>query len=664
MPSYGYLRWGCQTIANPQQTIDYLTCSTEAPRVPFHVQVMSEPCASARAMDASGNRLPFTSPALDDAPWYSSTAPASNEFLGMIVSDMTGLDSTLKREMTPRAVGIGGGALGPMRAGHRELQVRATMYAASCEGMDYGMRWLTNTLYGGDCAPSDTCDLELWTGCPDDGSLAQSRWYLKRVSVLSGPTFADGPFDYSPCNIREVEFTVASEEPWLYRCPVNLTDKAMAITAPSTGCWSVCRWIDVRTELATQLLHTGAQGLDTFDLTFRAGPNRPFNATVRAWPNPHGDPSCNMIDRPVLGDSSWYYEVASNGTWTRWSIDGDDVISGEAVSGSGTITGATVAGSAATYRDIKVSLPKAVYTQPLRLANFRDCLLVGGSLTGGLVVDGWTGVAHLEGLQVSASAVGISGASTGSSSELHLREVRVSGCASTAVFVGEMDEVVIDGLSITNCGSRGLWFDPVNADGITQVAVRRFSAVTTSVTGDSVLFRQGGRYHTVLNNVFLGVPGNYSGADAWESYCGPEAELFPYEPLEGLGAYGLRWPSSSGIRGFLLPFWPGYDTVPNGSVGWQYVPSDVGLGTPCMDLEIVNLPQNYSLKIESSSRRIVGYDPAGRAIDGYAYVQVPSGQGLGWLETDCDPLCLKVDQRRGLEGDGATLEVEQLHREL
>lgn len=662
MPSYGYLKLGCTVLTNPQQTIDYLTCSTEAPRLPFHVQVMSEPCLSARATDASGFSVPFRSPALDDAPWYSATAERSNDFLGMIVSDITGLDSTLRREMTPRAVGIGGGALGPLRAGHREMTVRATMYAASCEGMDYGMRWLTNTLYGGGCGPDDLCDLEVWTGCPDDGTLSQSRWYLKNVSVLSGPTFADGPFDYSPCNIREVEFVLASEEPWLYRCPVSLTDKATAFTAPSTGCWSVCRWIDLRTELAIQFLHSGAQGLDTFDVTFRAGPRRPLNATVRAWVNTHGDPNCNLVDRITLGDQSWFYDVAADGTWVRWDIDSDEAISGTAVAGSGTITGATVAGSASTYRDIKVRLPKEPFAHPLRMENFRDGLLVGGELLGGLVVDGWTGVAHLEGLQVSASAVGISGSSTGSASELHIREVRVTGCSSTAVFVGEMDEVVIDGLAVTECGDRGLWLDPETTDGITQVIVQRFTASAASASGNMVFFRQGGRYHTLLNSVFLQVPEGYSGTDLWDSYCGPEAELFPYEPISGFGGMGVRWPSTSGIRGFLLPF--GYDTVPEGSVGWHYVPADVSLGTPCLDLEIVNLPQNHSIKIESSTRRIVGFDPAGRRIDGYGYIKVPSGQGLGWLETDCDPLCFKVEQRRGLEGDGATIEVEQLHREL
>ena len=294
MPSYGYLRLGCQTIANPQQTIDYLTCSTEAPRVPFHVQVMSEPCTAAR----TNLGQPFVSPAADEAPWYNGTA-ASGEFLGMIVSDMTGLDGTLKREITARAVGIGGGALGPMRAGHRELQVRATMYAASCEGMDHGIRWLTNTLYGGACGPSETCDLELWTGCPDNGTLNQSRWFLKNVSVLTGPTFAEGPLDYNPCNIREVEFTLASEEPWLYKCPVNLTDKATALTAPSTGCWTVCRWLDFRTELATTFNTSNpvgyVGGLDTFDLSFRAGPNRPLNAEVLAWSNTHGPSNLSLI---------------------------------------------------------------------------------------------------------------------------------------------------------------------------------------------------------------------------------------------------------------------------------------------------------------------------------------------------------------------------------
>ena len=356
--------------------------------------------------------------------------------------------------------------------------------------------------------------------------------------------------------------------------------------------------------------------------------------------------------------------MASDGTWTRWNIDSDYVISGRSVSGSGAITGTATPEAIDTYRDIKVQLPKSTYTHALRMEHFRDGLLVGGDLTGGLVVKDWTGVAHLEGLLVSASAVGISGASTGSQSELHVRQVRISGCSSTGLWVGHMDELLVDGLTIAESGQRALWMDPTSADGITQAVIRRYNAYTDTASGAKSLFRQGGRYHVLLQEVDLVVNNGYTGADRWESYCGPAWEFFDYEPLEDIGLQAVRWPSDSGIRGFLFPFLGGDDIVQAGTVGAHYSATDVPLGTPCMELAIVNLPQNHTLKIESSTRRIRAYDPSGKQVNGYAFVQVPDGKGFGWLETDCDPLCLKVVQRRAYEGDGATLEVIQLHREL
>jgi hypothetical protein len=349
-----------------------------------------------------------------------------------------------------------------------------------------------------------------------------------------------------------------------------------------------------------------------------------------------------------------------DGSWLRWNINSDDVVSGSSTSGSGTITGATVAGDSSTYRDIKIKLPRSTYTQPLRIVNFRDCSLVGGTLTGGIVLDGWSGVAHLEGLRVSASTVGISGGSTGAYSELRISETHISGCSHTALWIGKMDEVRIDGLSIAESGLRGLWLDPVEADGIAQVAIRRFSAYTNSTSGVKSLFRQGGRYHTSLSTVFLAARNGYTGSDLYDSYCGPMWETFLYEPI---GGNAVRWPSTSGIRGFVIPLDVG-DIIDPDSVGYHYASADVDLGTPCAWFEIVDLPQNHSLKIESSTRRIVGYDPSGNAINGYAFVRVPEGIGLEWLESDCDPLCVKVEQRRGLEGDGSTLYVEQLHRAL
>src|SRR5947209_6297333 len=49
----------------------------------------------------------FASPAADPAPWYDPLEPGAHDFLGFVLLDIEGYDSTLRRTVVPRIQGFG-----------------------------------------------------------------------------------------------------------------------------------------------------------------------------------------------------------------------------------------------------------------------------------------------------------------------------------------------------------------------------------------------------------------------------------------------------------------------------------------------------------------------------------------------------------------------------
>ncbi|MET7572954.1 hypothetical protein ABZT04_31335 [Streptomyces sp. NPDC005492] len=55
---------------------------------------------------------PYTTPAADQAPWYDPNVPASEDFAGLLVLSMDGIDDYPVKRSVTNAV-TGGGVLGP-----------------------------------------------------------------------------------------------------------------------------------------------------------------------------------------------------------------------------------------------------------------------------------------------------------------------------------------------------------------------------------------------------------------------------------------------------------------------------------------------------------------------------------------------------------------------
>jgi uncharacterized delta-60 repeat protein len=169
------------------------------------------------------------------APWYDPDVPESARFLGYIIEDLTGLESPTKRNITTKLSGSGGGVFGPYRNEPRQFQITALLFGCDIEAMDYGFRYLKDSLGYWACSKCETCNLEIATACqtfdlfsngyyetPLQDDVLRNRWYVYRASIVEGPMYADEPIPDVGCNIRRVQFVIAAEDPWLYQCPTDL----------------------------------------------------------------------------------------------------------------------------------------------------------------------------------------------------------------------------------------------------------------------------------------------------------------------------------------------------------------------------------------------------------------------------------------------------------
>jgi hypothetical protein len=186
--------------------------------------------------DGSSEPLVFTDVAGSDggspAPWYDPAHPDSEEFLGVLLTSLDGFDSTVSRTVTQRAGGIQGGSIGSQHLDARVLTMRGFLVASSCCGLEFGRRWLINTLSAAPCDPCGLCDITVRT-CPppaDGSDDDRGRWNLYDVALVDGPHETDRA---ECCDWAEFDATLTAGNPFLYK------QKQTCVTAtqlqPDTG---------------------------------------------------------------------------------------------------------------------------------------------------------------------------------------------------------------------------------------------------------------------------------------------------------------------------------------------------------------------------------------------------------------------------------------------
>lgn len=156
-----WLQYGDTEIVNLSRTLAYVGNGL-AP-----VGAYPPSCVACDNLRESLGDQEYTSPIVDDAPWYSSAQQGSQDFAGLAVVDITGLEgSTTTVEVTEK---LGDGGLpGGRRATSRTIAVTADLFGRTPESVNAGLAWLTAALHPPCVSTGCRGDtLHLLTDCPE-----------------------------------------------------------------------------------------------------------------------------------------------------------------------------------------------------------------------------------------------------------------------------------------------------------------------------------------------------------------------------------------------------------------------------------------------------------------------------------------------------------------
>lgn len=198
-------------------------------------ELRCEPCDGLAHALGDG---PYSSPDMDDAPWWDPTVPESKDFAGLLGLEIIGISkSTGRRELVPLTTD--GAALHPLRRAHREIQIRALLLARTDCALSYGYSWLASALRGAACATG--CGggtLCFFTCCPpcvpdEQGQIdpACGDPYVRTLYDV-GLLAMDEPTEVRRVTggwLAQVTFTLAAGDPFIYREP-----RLIVSTTPGT----------------------------------------------------------------------------------------------------------------------------------------------------------------------------------------------------------------------------------------------------------------------------------------------------------------------------------------------------------------------------------------------------------------------------------------------
>jgi hypothetical protein len=226
----GYLAFAGNEIVNSARATAYATA----------LAITTVRCAPCSTLQRANYDVAYSSPDMDNAPWYDPAEPSSKEFAGLLGLEVAGLSNTVAgRSIT--ALAEGGAALNPLRRPHREVQFRALAMAKTEQALSYGLSWLAASLRGSFCSSGCSGDeLCFYTSCPPCGpwdgvdedpcpDTATAYWrQMFNVGLLA----MEQPSDLRRIPggwVAQVQFTFACGDPFIYREPL------LAATGPQPG---------------------------------------------------------------------------------------------------------------------------------------------------------------------------------------------------------------------------------------------------------------------------------------------------------------------------------------------------------------------------------------------------------------------------------------------
>lgn len=213
--AHSYACFGCVDFANNERTRAYVDWACRmgkfvGPKPKLRWLCMCE--------DDSAD---WSDPITDSACWYDPLIPESEDFLGVIVTDVKGLRaSTYSRETADQVTG--GTILGkPIRKG-KNLVFTALVLATSAGGFDYGLEWMRRQFEGDNRCPKDgaSCSschgqvLTLRVHCPNDTDRDRGLRMFPTAGTIDGISLIEDSYPMGRENcfvMREVTWTMATE---------------------------------------------------------------------------------------------------------------------------------------------------------------------------------------------------------------------------------------------------------------------------------------------------------------------------------------------------------------------------------------------------------------------------------------------------------------------
>lgn len=328
------LEFGCQTVADPNRVAAYVANSQNPAYCVDGVNALAPvaPAWSTLRVNCGCDALnwtadapgatpvpiePYTTPALDGAPWYDSNVPESAHFYGFMVEQIVqGQNAQVTRAVNDRVTSFGGASLGSLRRKGRQMQIVLLAFGAYETAMDYGFRWLGDLLTSDFCT---LCDMTIRTACPilDESPTYDQwdtgRWTFKNVGVIEGPAYAESPNPATTCNVRRIVFTVVASVPYGYKCPVEVISNESWITE-MPPCPPEAWICGDAASTCTNVTSDYLIGEDAIVVEVKAGKFDISGLTVKITPDPYGwvcDPAsapaqynppdpCDTISIPLL----------------------------------------------------------------------------------------------------------------------------------------------------------------------------------------------------------------------------------------------------------------------------------------------------------------------------------------------------------------------------
>lgn len=210
-----YACFGCVDFANNERTAAYVAWACRTRKFTGPKPQLNWLCT------CPDDSQEWTDPVTDLACWYDPLIPESEDFLGIIVTDVKGLrQSVYKREVSDSVTG--GSILGkPTRVG-KNLVFTALVIASSEGGFDYGMEWLRRQFEGDNRCPKDgsSCSschgqvLTLRVHCPNDTDRDRGLRMFPTAGTVDGISLIEDSYPMGRQNcyvMREVTWTMATE---------------------------------------------------------------------------------------------------------------------------------------------------------------------------------------------------------------------------------------------------------------------------------------------------------------------------------------------------------------------------------------------------------------------------------------------------------------------